>query len=97
MLLVEQNAALALQLADHAPQAAVRDLARRQLDVLFAEWAQAQVGGYPAGPKSRTNGNWALSAGSSPWAAWAWLAAGIGAHTSIATPPLQERASIIAA
>lgn len=67
-----------LQLADHAPQAAVRDLARRQLDVLLASWAQQQVGGYPAGPKSRTSSVWALSRRSSPWQAWAWLAGGIG-------------------
>lgn len=67
-----------LQLADHAPQAAVRDLARRQLDVLFTTWAQNQVGGFPAGAKSRTNGTWALTPRSSPWEAWAWLAAGIG-------------------
>ncbi len=67
-----------LQLADHAPQATVRDLARRQLDVLFAAWAQEQVGGYPAGAKSRTSAVWALSRRSSPWQAWAWLAAGIG-------------------
>ena len=67
-----------LQLADHAPQAVVRDLARRQLDVLFATWAQNQVGGFPAGAKARTNGTWALTPRSSPWEAWAWLAAGIG-------------------
>ena len=67
-----------LQLADHAPQPAVRELARRQLDVLFAAWAQRQVGGYPAGAKSRTSSVWALSRQSSPWLAWAWLAAGIG-------------------
>ncbi|HEV2855945.1 MAG TPA: hypothetical protein VHC97_24370, partial [Thermoanaerobaculia bacterium] len=67
-----------LQLADHAPQASVRELARRQLDVLFASWAQEQVGGYPAGPKSRTSAVWALSRRSSPWEAWAWLAAGMG-------------------
>jgi hypothetical protein len=67
-----------LLLADHAPQAAVRDLARRQLDLLFAAWAQNQVGGYPAGPKSRTSSVWALSRRSSPWEAWAWLAAGMG-------------------
>jgi len=67
-----------LQLADHAPQASVRELARRQLDVLFASWAQEQVGGYPAGPKSRTSAVWALSRKSSPWEAWAWLAAGMG-------------------
>ncbi|HEX4962181.1 MAG TPA: hypothetical protein VF173_15200 [Thermoanaerobaculia bacterium] len=67
-----------LQLADHAPQPTVRDLAKRQLDVLFSSWAQNQVGGFPAGPKSRTNGVWALTPRSSPWAAWAWLIAGIG-------------------
>src|SRR3954469_9927551 len=67
-----------LQLADHAPQAVVRDLAKRQLDVLFTAWAQNQVSGFPAGAKSRTNGTWALTPRSSPWEAWAWLAAGIG-------------------
>jgi len=67
-----------LQLADHAPQPLVRSLAARQLNVLFAEWAQHQVGGYPAGPKSRTYSFWALSDRGSPWAAWAWLAAGMG-------------------
>jgi hypothetical protein len=67
-----------LQLADHAPQAGVRDLARGQLDVLFATWAQNQVGGFPAGAKARTNGTWALTPRSSPWEAWAWLLAGIG-------------------
>jgi hypothetical protein len=67
-----------LQLADHAPQATVRDLARRQLDVLLTTWAQEQVGGYPAGPKVRTSDVWALSRQSSPWQAWAWLAAGTG-------------------
>ncbi|HEY7213202.1 MAG TPA: hypothetical protein VIC28_01165 [Thermoanaerobaculia bacterium] len=67
-----------LQLADHAPQPAVRELARRQLDVLFAAWAQEQVGGYPAGAKSRTSSSWALSRRSSPWQAWAWLIAGFG-------------------
>jgi hypothetical protein len=72
-----------LQLADHAPQPGVRELARRQLDVLFASWAQEQVGGYPAGPKSRTSAVWALSRGSSPWQAWAWLAAGMGDPESI--------------
>ncbi|MFL6197418.1 MAG: hypothetical protein ACJ75H_24745 [Thermoanaerobaculia bacterium] len=67
-----------LQLADHAPQAEVRELASRQLDVIFASWAQRQVGGYPAGPKSRTSAVWALSRRSSPWQAWAWLAVGLG-------------------
>ncbi|HSF41473.1 MAG TPA: hypothetical protein VLT87_16860, partial [Thermoanaerobaculia bacterium] len=61
-----------LHLADHAPQKGVRDLAERQLHLLFAGWAQEQVGGYPAGPKSRTNGNWALSDRSTPWVSWAW-------------------------
>lgn len=72
-----------LQLADFAPQPAVRDLARRQLDVLFTTWAQEQVGGYPAGPKVRTSGVWALSRQSSPWQSWAWLIAGIGDPTEI--------------
>ncbi|HSK76690.1 MAG TPA: hypothetical protein VLQ45_09550 [Thermoanaerobaculia bacterium] len=67
-----------LHLADHAPQKEVRDLAERQLHLLFAGWAQEQVGGYPAGPKSRTNGNWALSDRSTPWVSWAWLATGKG-------------------
>jgi hypothetical protein len=67
-----------LQLADFAPQPRVRDLARRQLDVLFSTWAQEQVGGYPAGPKVRTSAVWSLSRQSSPWQSWAWLAAGIG-------------------
>ncbi|HEY0514068.1 MAG TPA: hypothetical protein VGH73_19325 [Thermoanaerobaculia bacterium] len=67
-----------LQLADLAPQPAVRELARRQLDVLFATWAQEQVGGYPAGPKVRTSAVWSLSRQSSPWQSWAWLAAGTG-------------------
>ncbi len=72
-----------LQLADLAPQPAVRELARRQLDVLFATWAQEQVGGYPAGPKVRTSGVWSLSRQSSPWQSWAWLAAGVGDPTEI--------------
>jgi hypothetical protein len=67
-----------LQLADHAPQPKVRDLAVRQLNLLFADWAQEQVGGYPAGPKSRTYSFWALSDRSTPWAAWAWMAGGMG-------------------
>ncbi len=67
-----------LQMADHAPQAEVRSLASRQLDLIFADWAQKQVNGFPAGPKSRTYSFWALSDRSTPWAAWAWMAAGIG-------------------
>ena len=67
-----------LQIADHAPQARVRELAARQLDLLFAGWAQEQVGGFPAGPKSRTYSFWALSDRSTPWAAWAWMLGGLG-------------------
>ncbi|MES1242990.1 MAG: hypothetical protein ABUT39_15345 [Acidobacteriota bacterium] len=67
-----------LQMADHAPQAEVRSLAARQLELIFADWAQKQVNGFPAGPKSRTYSFWALSDRSTPWAAWAWMAAGIG-------------------
>ncbi len=72
-----------LQLADHAPDAEVRSLATRQLDLIFSEWAQEQIGGYPAGPKSRTYSFWALSDRSTPWVAWAWMAAGIGDPTEI--------------
>ena len=63
-----------LHLADHAPQAEVRELAARQLNLLFAEWAQEQVAGFPAGAKSRTYSHWAVSTRSTPWRAWAWLA-----------------------
>jgi hypothetical protein len=67
-----------LQIADHAPQARTRELAARQLDLIFAGWAQEQVGGFPAGAKTRTYDHWALSDRSTPWAAWAWMLAGIG-------------------
>lgn len=67
-----------LHLADHAPQEEVRASARRQLDLLFADWAQKQVGGFPAGVKSRTYVHWALGARNTPWVAWAWLLAGFG-------------------
>jgi hypothetical protein len=67
-----------LQIADHAPQARTRELAARQLDLIFAAWAQEQVGGFPAGAKTRTYSHWALSDRSTPWAAWAWMLAGIG-------------------
>lgn len=72
-----------LQMADHAPQAEVRSLAARQLELIFADWAQKQVNGFPAGPKSRTYSFWALSDRSTPWAAWAWMAAGIGDPSEI--------------
>jgi hypothetical protein len=67
-----------LQLADFAPQPAVRAAAARELDGLFTAWAAEQVGGFPAGAKSRTSSAWALSPQASPWQAWAWLEAGIG-------------------
>ncbi len=66
-----------LQLADHAGSQRIRELARRQLDLLFAEWAQEQVNGFPAGPKSRTYIQWALGARNTPWLAWAWLGGGL--------------------
>jgi hypothetical protein len=72
-----------LQIADHAPQPAVRLLARRQLDLLFADWAQRSVGGFPAGPKSRSYVHWSLGAGNTPWLAWAWMAAGLGDVRSV--------------
>ncbi|HEV7515539.1 MAG TPA: hypothetical protein VGR07_04495, partial [Thermoanaerobaculia bacterium] len=72
-----------LQLADHAPQAEVREGATRQLNVLFAAWAQEQVGGFPAGAKSRTYVHWALGERNTPWQAWAWLAGGRGRQDRI--------------
>lgn len=67
-----------LHLTDHAKSERVRELAARQLNLLFAEWAQEQVRGFPAGVKSRTYVQWALGARNTPWLAWAWLAGGIG-------------------
>jgi len=67
-----------LHLADLAPRPEVRLLAARQLTLLFAGWAQAQVGGYPAGPRSRTYVQWALGSTTTAWPAWAWLAGGFG-------------------
>lgn len=72
-----------LHLADHAPRPAVREAAARQLSILFAQWAQAQVGGFPAGPKSRTYVHWALGARNTAWQAWAWLAGGLAAAEGI--------------
>lgn len=66
-----------LHLTDHAGSPRIRELARRQLDLLFAEWAQEQVNGFPAGPKSRTYVHWALGARNTSWQAWAWLGGGI--------------------
>ncbi|HJX26708.1 MAG TPA: hypothetical protein VJ885_02255 [Thermoanaerobaculia bacterium] len=67
-----------LHLTDHAKSERVRELAARQLNLLFAEWAQEQVRGFPAGVKSRTYVQWALGTRNTPWLAWAWLAGGIG-------------------
>lgn len=67
-----------LQLTDHAGSERLRELAARQLNLLFAEWAQEQVRGFPAGVKSRTYVQWALGTRNTPWLAWAWLAGGIG-------------------
>jgi hypothetical protein len=67
-----------LHLADLAPAARERGLARRELDLLLAAWAQEQVAGYPAGPRSRTYVQWALGDRTTPWRTWAWLAASLG-------------------
>ncbi|HTQ78956.1 MAG TPA: hypothetical protein VMM92_03085 [Thermoanaerobaculia bacterium] len=72
-----------LQLADYAPQAEVRRRATRELNVLFAAWAQEQVGGFPAGAKSRSYVHWALGAENTPWQAWAWLVGGLGEEERI--------------
>jgi hypothetical protein len=78
-----------LHLADLAPAARERGLARRELDLLLAAWAQQQVAGYPAGPRSRTYVQWALGDRTTPWRAWAWLAASLGdpAHLAFADWP----------
>jgi hypothetical protein len=67
-----------LHLADFAPRADVKDKARRELTRLFASWARLQVGGFPAGPKSRAYVHWALGTRNTPWVGWAWLLAGMG-------------------
>jgi hypothetical protein len=67
-----------LHIADHAPDPALRALASRQLDVLFADWAQEQVAGFPAGVQSRAYPHWALGTDLTPWRAWAWLVGGTG-------------------
>jgi hypothetical protein len=72
-----------LHLADHAPRPALREAAARQLSILFAQWAQIQVGGFPAGPKSRTYVHWALGARNTAWQAWAWLAGGLASSEGI--------------
>lgn len=78
-----------LHLADLAPTPEVRELARRELDLLLATWAQLQAGGYPAGPRSRTYVQWALGDRTTPWRSWAWLAAADGdaAHLAFSDWP----------
>jgi hypothetical protein len=78
-----------LHLADLAPTPEVRELARRELDLLLAAWAQQQAGGYPAGPRSRTYVQWALGDRTTPWRSWAWLAAAAGdaAHLAFSDWP----------
>lgn len=66
-----------LHLYDFAPQP-VRGLAGRQLNLLLADWAEQQVGGVPAGARSRTYAHWALGTRNTPWRAWAWFYAGMG-------------------
>jgi hypothetical protein len=65
-------------LADFAPDPLVRNLASRQLSVLFAGWAQRQVRGFPAGAKTRTYQHWALGPRNTPWQAWYWWLTGEG-------------------
>jgi hypothetical protein len=67
-----------LHLLDHAPDARVRDLAGRQLQLLFAAWAENQVRGTPAGPRSRTYIHWAQGERNTPWPAWLHYATGTG-------------------
>jgi hypothetical protein len=67
-----------VHLHDFAPAPRVRQLAARQLHLLFARWAERQVGGVPAGARTRTYVQWALGDHNVPWPAWAWYFAGIG-------------------
>jgi len=67
-----------LHLFDHAPDRRVRDLAGRQLQLLFVEWAENQVGGIPAGPRTRTYLHWAQGVRNTPWPAWFHYATGVG-------------------
>ena len=67
-----------LHLHDFAPEPRVRQLAARQLNLLFADWALQQAGGMPAGPRSRTYAHWALGADNTPWRGWGWLLTGRG-------------------
>lgn len=67
-----------LHLHDYAPAPRVRQLAARQLHLLFARWAERQAGGVPAGARTRTYVQWALGDRNLPWPAWAWYFAGVG-------------------
>jgi len=67
-----------LLLRDHAADPRVRGLAQRQLHLLFTAWAENQVGGTPAGPRSRTYTHWAQGTRNTPWLAWAYYATGGG-------------------
>jgi len=67
-----------LHLHDFAPDPRVSQLAGRQLNLLLADWAEQQVGGMPAGPRTRTYAHWALGTINTPWRAWAWWVAGRG-------------------
>jgi hypothetical protein len=67
-----------LHLRDLAPAPRVRRLAHRQLDLLFLRFAERQVGGVPAGARTRTYIHWALGRKNIPWPAWAWYLAGVG-------------------
>lgn len=81
-----------LHLADLADDARLRQLARRELDLVLARWAQLQVAGYPAGPRSRTYVQWALGDRTTPWRAWAWLLGGAGDPAHLATSDWPELA-----
>jgi hypothetical protein len=67
-----------VHLHDFAPSPRVRRLAGRQLHLLFARWAERQVGGVPAGARTRTYVQWAVGDRNVPWPAWAWYFAGVG-------------------
>jgi hypothetical protein len=67
-----------VHLHDFAPVPRVRQLAARELHLLFARWAERQVAGVPAGARTRTYIQWALGDRNLPWPAWAWLFADVG-------------------
>ena len=73
-----------LHLHDLAPDPKVRRLAGRQLHLVFARWAARQVGGVPAGARTRTYAHWALGTKNTPWRAWAHYAAGVGDPADVA-------------